>query len=131
MTPTPTVPADEKTLTIESLAAALEGIMAEEGGEPRKGDARSGAAWRQARTALARAKPFRGSPTPSARILDEIPRWVLRQLREADLTDEQILSMSPLDLFRRALEWAGYIGIADTFWEEVPRLRALEGRLPQ
>lgn len=46
---------------VRELCEALEVLMASEGGEPRKGDVESVAAWRRARRALVQARAWRDS----------------------------------------------------------------------
>ncbi len=63
--------------------------------------------------------------TPYEIKLENIPENILNDLRE-DHTDQEILAMTPREMFKGYLEWNGIIGYSDDFWDAVVALHTLE-----
>lgn len=59
--------------------------------------------------------------------LTQIPIHVLVDLQE-ELTDKEILAMSPKELFTAYLEWNGIQGYSHDFWTAVTELHKLESK---
>jgi hypothetical protein len=56
----------------------------------------------------------------------KIPGWILRDLRERDLSDEQIVALTPREAFREYCEWNGLIGWSETLLDAASALDEAE-----
>jgi hypothetical protein len=119
----PTRNPPSKTRMIRALAKALQAVMADAGGEPRKRDPDSAAAWRAAEAALEMSKPQLDQTAPGKRAW---PEWTHKRLREADYTADEISQMRPQEAFEKAMSYEGIRGYASTLYVEVLALDALD-----